>query len=121
MNDSIKCWRPHGAQEAWSVPWNGPSVMSKEQYRSLLESRLRELISADPKEARNLLTGSEEGNPDLYQIAMDGNPKDWAPLIVRCDQMQLFLNRIDWKKAGQSQSLDRSELPSLADICATIP
>jgi len=121
MSDSIKVWRPQGAPEAFSIPWNGQPVMSKEQYRSLLESRLRELISADPKEAKDLLTGSEEGNPDLYQIAMDGNPKDWAPLIARCDQMQMLLNRIDWKKAGQSQSLDKSDLPSLSDICAMIP
>ena len=83
--------------------------------------KVRELIEADPRQAKDELTGAAESSPDLYQIGLHNNPKDWAPLIARCDQMQMFLNRIDWKKAGQSQSLDRNDLASLSEICATIP
>jgi hypothetical protein len=121
MSNLTKVWRPHGTQEAWSVSWNGPPVMSKSQYERLLQYRLEELIEANPKTAYNLLTDSPESSPNLYEIAIHGNKEHWAIQIVLCDQMQMFLNQIDWSKAGQSQSLAKKDLPSLFDICATIP
>jgi len=120
-SEMVQVWKPRGAEDAWQVVWKGPLVMSRAQYSLQLESRLRELIAANPREAEDILTGSPEYSPDLYQIGLYNNPKDWAPLIIECDQMRMFLNQIDWTQPGESQRLVRGDLPSLADICATIP
>jgi hypothetical protein len=117
----VQVWKPFGAQDAWNVLWRGPLVMGRAQYCLQLESRLRELIAEDPREAKDILTGSPEWNPDLYQIGLYNNPNDWARLITECDQVRMFLNRIDWSKPGETQRLVRGHLPSFADICATIP
>jgi hypothetical protein len=120
-SEMVQVWKPRGAQDAWHVLWNGPLAMSRAHYCLQLESRLRELIAANAREAKDILTGSPESNPDLYQIGLCNNPKDWAPLIIECDQVRMFLNQIDWTKPGESQKLVRGDLPSLADICASIP
>lgn len=120
-SEVVQVWKPFGAQDAWNVLWSGSLVMSRAQYCLQLESRLRELIAENPREAKDELTGAPERSPDLYQIGLYGNPEHWAAQIVRCDQMMMFLNQIDWDKPGESQSLVRSDLPSLSEICATIP
>jgi hypothetical protein len=120
-SEMVQVWKPRGAQDAWNVPWSGPLLMSRAQYRLQLESRLCELIAENPREAKDILTGSPEYSPDLYQIALRNDPEAWAVLIVQCDQMMMFLNRIDWNKPGEAQSLLRSDLPSLAEICEVIP
>jgi hypothetical protein len=120
-SEMVQVWKPSGAQDAWNVPWIGPLVMSRAQYCLQLESRLRELIAENPREAKNILTGSPECSPDLYQIGLYNNPKDWAPLIVQCDQMMMFLNQIDWNEPGESQSIVRSDLPSFVEILEVIP
>lgn len=114
-SEVVKVWKPSGAQDAWNVLWSGPPVMSRAQYCLQLESRLRELIAENPREAKDVLTGSPEYSPDLYQIALYNDPEAWAVLIVQCDQMMIFLNKIDWNNPGEIQSLLRSDLPSLAE------
>jgi hypothetical protein len=120
-SEMVQVWKPIGAQDAWQVSWNGPLVMSRAQYCLQLESRLYELIAEDPRDAKDILTGSPESNPDLYQIGLYSNPKDWAALIIECDQMRIFLNQIEWTEPGEIQRLAKNDLPSLADVCATIP
>jgi hypothetical protein len=120
-NDAIQVWKPSVVQDAWFVPWNGPVVVSREQYCLQFESRLRALIAQNQREAKDILTGSLEWNPDFYEIALYNPTKHWAALIVHCGQMQISLNQIDWSKPGKSQNLTKDDLPSLADICASVP
>jgi hypothetical protein len=94
--------------------------MTRQLFEMLLEERLRKLIEKNPREAYNLLSDCPEENPDLYTIALYNAPKAWPVLIVVCDQIQTWLNRIDFKK-GQSLDLDPDELPSLNEITSTIP
>jgi hypothetical protein len=120
-SEMVQVWKPRAGQDAWQVLWNGPLMMTRAQYCLQLQSRLRELIAANPRDAKDILTGSPESNPDLYQIALYNNPKDWAALVIECDQMRIFLNQIEWTEPGEIQRLAKNDLPSLGDICATIP
>ena len=95
--------------------------MTRELYESLLESRIRELIEQNPKEAYRILSGSVEHTPDLYEIAEGLPEKDWPGAILACGRMQMCLDHINWHKAGQSLNLSPSELPSLEAITETLP
>ena len=124
MSDSIKVWQPSSKVFGTSnfvVPFKGEGPMTRARYQSLLETRLKELVEEDPREAKELLTDSPEHNPDLYGIGMGSNPEDYPSQILHCDQMQMLLNQIDWSAPGQTHSLDRSDLPSLMEIVETIP
>lgn len=68
--EMVQVWKPTGTQDAWNVLWSGPLVMSRAQYCVQFESRLRELIAANPREAKDILTGSPESNPDLTRLAL---------------------------------------------------
>lgn len=93
--------------------------MNRRLYEMILQDRLRELIEENPKEAYYDLSGSPENDPDLYEIAMLGDPKHWPSQILACARMQMLLNRIDFQK-GQSLCLEASELPSLATITSIL-
>ena len=94
--------------------------MSRSLYESILEDRLRELIGKDPKRAKQFLTDDPEGTPNLYEIGMDGEPKDWPILILASDPMQAWLDQINWSE-GTSLSLSPSELPDLEAITEALP
>ena len=87
--------------------------MNRQLFEMLLESRLRDLIDKDRKQAKILFTNNPEYNPDLNRIAIYDNPEHWPSRIVACDQMQMLLNRIDWSQDGQNLSLPQCELPTL--------
>ena len=61
-SEVVKVWKPSGAQDAWNVLWSGPPVMSRAQYCLQLESRLRELIAENPREAKDILPGFAVSN-----------------------------------------------------------
>ena len=103
---------------AMTVPLSG-LAMNPQKYRQALESRLSELVEADPEEAKELLTASPESSPNLYQIGMSTTPQDWPAQIMMCDQMLMFLDQISYLK-GRSLTLQPSEMPSLREIVETI-
>lgn len=124
MSDSIKVWQPfspHFGTSKFVVPRETEGPMTRWQYEVRLEARLTELIEADPREAKELLTDSPEHNPDLYAIGKGTNPQEYPSQMLHCDQMQMLLNQIDWSDPGRSRNLDRSDLPSLEEIVETIP
>lgn len=125
MSSSIKAWRPSSTAPGHSgltIPYSGPpDKMSRELYESLLQDRIRELITQDPKEAQRVLTSSVTHLPDLYQIATESPEKDWPQQILACGQMQMCLDRIDWNAAGQSLTLPPNELPDLEAITEALP
>lgn len=121
MDSSRRVWQPKVNGEynqTLSVPFNG-LVMTPQAYRSAMESRFADLVEADPRQAKQILSGSSEQNPDLYRIAMSTRPQDWPAQIMTCDQMQMLLNRIDFQK-GRIASLPPEEMPSLAELAEAI-
>jgi hypothetical protein len=84
-------------------------------FTELLEERLEELILADPDEAKCALEASMESLPDPYQIAQMCSANEWACQLMMCDQMQIRLNRINYKQ-GQILMMATEELPSLSMI-----
>ena len=124
MRRLIKAWLPRGStpeSRGLTVPYSGQQKMTRQLFEMILKSRLRKLIDQDQQEAYNVLSRSPEYNPDLYTIALHNQPKDWPILIVMCDQMQMWLNRIDWSKPGQNLSLEPIEMSSLEAITETLP
>ena len=119
--NAVRVWEPFSegrVLSGMSVPFNG-RTMDRQRYENLLCSRLEYLISADPKRAKDLLTGSSEHNPDLYTIALYNPSEDWAIQIMMCDQMMIRLSRIDWEK-GEFTELSFDELPGLDEFVAII-
>jgi hypothetical protein len=125
MNCLMNAWQPQGERLSHSrglmVPFSGPpEQMSRELYQDLLRERFQQLINENPKLAFNILTGSVEHNPDLYELATLGSPKDWPSQILACGQMQMCLDRVEWSK-GQSLTLPSNEMPSLEEIVESLP
>jgi hypothetical protein len=117
----VTVWTPFSEGRLLSgmaVPFNG-SAMDRHTYTNLLQDRLDDLINADPKQAKSLLTGSPEHIPDLYTVALYSPPKDWAIQIMMCDQMMIRLNRIDWER-GEFAKRPVDELPGLDELIELI-
>jgi ubiquinone/menaquinone biosynthesis C-methylase UbiE len=125
MANLVKAWRPESQQLATAdltVPYSGPpEQMTREMYREALQQRIAELIRENRKRAYEILSASPEHNPNLYEIALYHPEKDWPAQIATCDQMQVCLNQIDWKKTGQSLVIPENELPDLEAIAAALP
>ena len=58
-----------------AVPFLGTTSVNRQRYEDLLQDRLEDLMSADPKWAKDLLTVSPEHHPNLYDIALYNPPK----------------------------------------------
>ena len=120
MENSVRVWQPSSdrlGNVALSVPYPGPlEQMNRQVYQDLLEKRLRQLVQQDPKEAERLLKSSEEHLPDLYQVALAGQPQEWPAQMMESGQMQTRLNQIDWSQTGQIVELPQNELPDLEEI-----
>src|SRR3974390_2612263 len=123
MSNSVKAWRPSQATPHYlslTVPYSGSQPMNQSLYETVLWRGLGELISQNPKRAKELLTDSPDYSPALYEIGMSGDPKDWPSQILACDQTQKFLGRLNWS-AGTSLSLSPSELPNLDAVLESLP
>jgi hypothetical protein len=121
MSSLQRVWEPKSQGSflpEMAVPFKG-LVMTVEQYRPLLEDRLRYLVDQDPAEARELLTASPEHNPSLYQVGMSNPHRDYPVQIMMCDQMLIRLARIDWP-LGRIQMLPKSQLPDLRALVEAI-
>ena len=102
MNSTSKVWAPKtpmtdAQRGALSVPVDSRQPMTPELLRNLLEQKLDRLIAANPQAARETLEMSNEQAPELWEIAEQNNPSDWATLLVRSDGMQRLLDLIDWQ------------------------
>jgi hypothetical protein len=93
-------------------------VPTKEQYRSLLEEAMEELISSSPTRARQTVEQlcDPRINPDLCNIQAASPTQEWAVQISQCDQMGMLLGRINWQKENPPQKLSDENLPSLMEI-----
>jgi hypothetical protein len=99
----------------------GETAPNREEYRERLYDYLRDWILANPQKAREALDYFEEYFPCLDSFATNPS-QEWAYQISNCDEMKLFLNEIDWKRANPPRKLhDDEKLPSLVEILEMIP
>ena len=122
QQDKVRVWQPmvDGAHKhALSVPFAGTG-MNREQFMLALQCRLEELILADPKSARRLMTNlSPEYSPDLYTIALHSDLDDWPVEIVMSDQLMTIFNQIDFD-LGQIAYIPASELPGIHELLESL-
>ncbi len=121
MSDTVAVWQPSSRGTllpGLAVPFSG-LVMRRQRYEALLQDRLQSLIEADPEQAKQVLTGSPDHNPNLYQVAMSNPLRDWPVQMMMCDQMQIRLAAIDWHK-GSRASLPPNEMPGLEELVETL-
>lgn len=111
MNDSSKVWLPGGAlpgtELALSVPDPG-QPMTPGLYREMLAAKLDGLIQSDPKAARQAMEMSQEQAPELWAIAEQYPPSQWASALLRSDKMAGLLAPLTWRgrlAPAQPQSL----------------
>ena len=88
-------------------------------YRDLLTDKLNTLIAQLPRqEAKDLMTGSWEHQPNAYAIATEQPIKDWGIALAYSDSVMILSNRIDWKQPGTLKSLPPQ---NLAEFLEQIP
>lgn len=128
MTNSDKLWTPktplpEAVKAALTVPRpRGP--MTPSLLRSLVETKLAHLISSNPTEAREAMEMSIEQAPELWTIAEQSAPKDWAALLTRSDGMERLLSLIDWPAEAsattQQEAPEQPEPQSLREILEQI-
>lgn len=119
MRNLTKYWIPsgdltQGQAEALAVPTQTkPAEFSIYQHQ--LISKLQNLIDHSKTEAKDALEMSIEHLPEMYQIAKDRFPKEWAVSMVYSDTMHNLISRIDWTKAGQVIELEEQSLQKILE------
>lgn len=114
----VMVWTPFGDGRLLSglaVPFRGTTSINRRRYEELLQDRLEELINANPKWAKDLLSASPEHHPNLYAIALYDALKQWAIQIMMSDEMMIRLNSVDWDK-GEFSQVPADELPRLDEL-----
>lgn len=96
----------------------GQKAPTREQYPSLLEDLIDQLIQQDPKKAQRELEAmsGQSCNPELSAIPVGCPPQEWAPQVLQLDQMGMLLAQIDWQRDNPPKELSDENLPSLMDI-----
>ena len=79
----------------------------------LLSKHLERLVYADHKAAREALEMSQEQAPELYLIAQNQPPSQWAKSLMSSDSMLSLLSR----SPSQAKALlEQSDLQSLLEL-----
>lgn len=108
MKPTTQVWVPNGLPasqaQALSVPAPGRSEMTLDLYRSLLTAKLGRLVAADPQEAQQVMEMSLEQAPELYAIAQQQAPTQWAQAIVQGETLMPILAQVTPKGSLQPQS-----------------
>ena len=83
-----------------------------EADRLLLLQHLERLVDADPKAARGALEMSQEHAPELYLVAQNQPPSQWAQSLMSSDSMLSLLSR----NPSQAKTLlEQTDLQSLLE------
>lgn len=86
-----------------------------EADRLLLLQHLERLVDADHKAARGALEMSQEHAPELYLIAQNQPPSQWARSLMSSDSMLSLLSR------NPSQAKTLLEQPDLQSLLEQLP
>ena len=121
MSNLTKVWMPDGQLSEGQRHLLSVAVMSKPEqslYRSLLLQKLAALINHNEKAARRALDMSQEHAPELWSIAAQHPPKDWAAQLVYSDGMMALLGKVDWDGPGGLQEAAEQSLLEIVEQLA---
>ena len=97
-------------QQAKALQQN--QLTERERAHLSLLRHLQRLVEADHKAAREALEMSQEHAPELYLIAQNQLPSQWAQSLMSSDSMQSLLSR----SPSQAKALlEQSDLQSLLE------
>jgi hypothetical protein len=107
MRNTKTFWQPAGNLSAAQA--QALSVMAGEKpdqaiYQTLLTQKLQQLIDLSPQEALSALEMSQEQAPELYLIAQNQFPKEWAACLARSDSLHSLIAQVDWDLPGEQIS-----------------
>jgi hypothetical protein len=104
MSNTKTFWQPAGnlsAGQAQALSVRAGKKPDKAIYLDHLKQKLQELIDLSPHEARSVLEMSVEHAPELYSIAQNQLPKDWATCLAYSDSFHTLKSRVDWNLPGE--------------------
>lgn len=97
------------------MPQSAEPLTNQEKFRLLLSKHLHQLVQADPKAARKALEMSQEQAPELYLIAQNQSPSQWAQALMNSDSMHSLTSQ----SPSQVQSL--LQAPDLRSLLELLP
>jgi hypothetical protein len=103
MSNTKTFWQPAGnlsAGQAQALSVRAGKKPDKAIYLDHLMQKLQELIDLSPHEARSVLEMSVEHFPELYSIAQNQLPNEWATCLAYSDSFQSLIARVDWDLPG---------------------
>jgi hypothetical protein len=105
MNDLPKASKQPKPQGSPLVPW--------ERDRLKLERHLSALVEADLQAAREAMEMSQEHLPEIYLIAQNQFPREWATALMNSDSMGSLLSR---SPSPVKEMLQAPDLQSLLEM-----
>lgn len=104
MRNTKTFWQPAGnlsEGQAQALSVRAGEKPDEAIYLDHLKQKLQELIDLSPHEARSVLEMSVEHAPELYSIAQNQLPKDWATCLAYSDSFHSLISRVDWNLPGE--------------------
>lgn len=103
---------PKASVQQAKAPKQNQLTERESAHLSLLQ-HLQRLVEADHKAARGALEMSQEHAPELYLIAQNQPPSQWAKSLMSSDSMLSLLSR----SPSQAKALlEQSDLQSLLEL-----
>ena len=102
---------PKASVQQAKAPQQNQLTARESAHLSLLQ-HLQRLVEADHKAAREALEMSQEHAPELYLIAQNQLPSQWAQSLMSSDSMQSLLSR---SPSQAKNLLEHNDLLSLLE------
>ena len=119
MSNTKSFWMPAGnlsEAQAQALSVLALAKPDQEVYSLLLASKVQQLVSQAPEEAKAALEMSQEQAPELYQIAQSQPQDQWAQALMNSDSMHSLTGRVDWNLPGElTQEPPETSLRSLLE------
>lgn len=104
MSNAKTFWQPAGdlsAGQAQALSVRAGQKPDRAIYLDYFTQKLQQLIDLSPNEARSSLEMSVEHAPELYSIAQNRSPKEWATCLAYSDSFHSLIARVDWDLPGE--------------------
>lgn len=102
----VRMWIPSGEQigESAEIVLAVPSRLkpSRADFLDLIAERLQSVVDADPRRARNVLSGM----PATDSIISVSEVRHWGYAIAYSDYFAILAHRIDWSLPGRFEEVD---------------
>jgi hypothetical protein len=104
MSDTKTFWQPDGnlsTGQALALSVRAEKKPDRSIYLDHLTQKLQQLIDLSPEDARSAMEMSVEHAPELYSIAKNRHPKEWATSLAYSDSFHSLIARVDWNLPGE--------------------